>query len=666
MKTLSVVLALLCATASAECRTDRRDRRVNRLRGDCGDTSSTPGFDAGTPALQYVFPSLAARLPTCTATENCVGQVGIGVRTGSLTAWESVLPDGGSFGTITDPGGGTVVDSFAPNVRALDVTGATGPKMSSSALDAIFGATTAHTLIMAGMGRSSALLGFNFWIANSTDSTGGIQYRGQSGLFNCIDYAVTTSAPVDGVNGYSIAACRRNGGTGYESDINSSNTAATSGTAVPNMTGDGEYYFGTRWQRDLNFYGPLMPFTFYSDNKSDTWLAHQRARLWGSYSDAGVLTGGVPQLTGLDNTSTTGNVDMMYPGAHLVTDAGLLTSMGHTNVWAADALAASTWTDVGTPTVTSGVSSGPFALWKGSAECALIVDDDAAAFEGKQGATAGTTAQYYNASCYLKAGTSGTTTTKARIAVTVAGGTGSVNCDFTGLTSTASRKVCPIQAVGGGITSVRASVLVGNSAAETGSIQSCQCQLTATIAPEPPEPDNTVHSATYYQTTSAASWPDPSTGGKYELIHTPLFNPSVDWNAAQGTYYIFDASNAGDSDHTVALIFGYTVPGRVLAVVRNAGTTSDLTIDGISLTPGQLYASAVEWRPVGGGKCNLYVRHNACPTTSAAACRAETIIGSDLTGLATCPEQPAKLTIGNRYNGAVPTSGHVSAIRVYP
>lgn len=38
MKTLSVVLALLCGVASAECRQDRRDRRLNRLRDDCGST----------------------------------------------------------------------------------------------------------------------------------------------------------------------------------------------------------------------------------------------------------------------------------------------------------------------------------------------------------------------------------------------------------------------------------------------------------------------------------------------------------------------------------------------------------------------------------------------------------------------------------------------------
>lgn len=36
MRTLAVVLALLCGVASAECRQDRRDRRVNRLRDDCG------------------------------------------------------------------------------------------------------------------------------------------------------------------------------------------------------------------------------------------------------------------------------------------------------------------------------------------------------------------------------------------------------------------------------------------------------------------------------------------------------------------------------------------------------------------------------------------------------------------------------------------------------
>ncbi|MCX6951338.1 MAG: hypothetical protein NTV51_04020 [Verrucomicrobia bacterium] len=49
MKTLAVVLALLCGVASAECRQDRRDRRINRLRDDCG-SSGIPD-DPG----QFVF-----------------------------------------------------------------------------------------------------------------------------------------------------------------------------------------------------------------------------------------------------------------------------------------------------------------------------------------------------------------------------------------------------------------------------------------------------------------------------------------------------------------------------------------------------------------------------------------------------------------------------------
>lgn len=36
MKLAALALSLVCVVASAECRTDRRDRRVNRLRGDCG------------------------------------------------------------------------------------------------------------------------------------------------------------------------------------------------------------------------------------------------------------------------------------------------------------------------------------------------------------------------------------------------------------------------------------------------------------------------------------------------------------------------------------------------------------------------------------------------------------------------------------------------------
>lgn len=658
----SVFLVLLCLSCAVDAGgfREHRSSRGGRLRVAASVAAS--GFDAGTPSLQYVFPSPARGMPPCTTAENCVASCSIGAVTGSSTAWECVGPTGSAVGTMTDPGG-SIIESF--NGLAREIVGSDAPRVVSTALDAIFGASTAHTVVLVGFGRSTAPAALPYWLNNNDDPTGEFVMRSQSGDFRCIDYAIVTGAgSANGDDGWSMAACRRSGATSYTADLNVTQFSQTSATPVVGMSGGGSYWFGSRPAMDLYLAGPLRAAVFYSTEKTTSWLDHQRARVWGSYSDAGLVTGANGQLIGFDNTATTGNVDVFYPGAQLVNDGGILTAAAHTNAWAADALSATSWVDVGTPSITSNVSSGPFSAWKKAAECDEIIDDSAAAFEGKQSLTAGTTAQFYNASCYLKAGTTGTTLTKARISITVAGGTGSTDCDFTGLTSTASRRECSALAAGGGITSVKASVLVGNTAAETGSIQACQCQLTATIPAEPPEPDSTAHGSLFYSTV-ATSWPDPSTGGKYELIHTPLFDPAATWNGPQGTYYIFDASNAGDVDHTVSMIFGYTVPGRLLVVVRNAGTVSDITIDGVSLTPSQLYASAVEWRPVGGGKCNVYVRHNACGA-GPASCYAQNIIGSDTTGNATCPEQPAKLTLGNRYDGTVPTTGFISAVRVYP
>ncbi len=324
-----------------------------------------------------------------------------------------------------------------------------------------------------------------------------------------------------------------------------------------------------------------------------------------------------------------------------------------------DAADVASWADVGTPTVDAGVSSGPLAAYKNAPECDLVGDDDGAAFEGKQSASAGTTAQYYNASCWLKAGS----LTTARITIDVTGGTGSTACDFTGLVSTASRKACATLA--SSATSIKASVLVGNAASDTGSIQVCQCQLTKSLAAEPPAPDNSAHGDTYYTSTTPTSWPSTALGGKYEVCHTSLHDPSSTWVDTTSTYYLFDVSQAGASEHSVAILFGYQVPGRFLAAIRGAGSeVGDLVANGVGLTPGQMYCTSVEWRPVGGGLCTTVARHDACGSPPL-ACAATTVIAQDSAGVTTCPGQPVKMTLGNRYNGTVPGSMFIHAVRVF-
>lgn len=628
-------------------------------------TSGGSGFNPGTPSIVWSFPSADSRIPACTSGENCVAQCGVGIRTGSLTAWECKGPTGSSLGTVTDPGTGTIIDSFIPGVKALEIaSGADAPKVVSTAIDAIFQASTAHTVLMTGFGRgTTAPAALPYWFDNSNDATGSFVVRSQSGEFRCIDYAIVTGAAVNGDEGWATTVCRRSGGTSYKSSVNDNTAEVTSATPVVGMTGGSNYWFGTREAKDLYLSGPVVVYTFYSDNKTDAQIAVIRSKTEGAYSAGGTLQQGNAQLQGIDNTATTGNVDIMFPGSRLVSASGLLSSKAHTNTWAADPFDVTSWTDVGTPAVTAGTSAGPFYTYRRGNDCSNLADDAAGALEGKQGATAGTGEGYYTASLYLKAGTSGTVTTKARITITVAGGTGTGSCDFTDLTSTPQRKTCTVLAQGGGITSVRPSILVGTAATDTGSVQICHAQIVKSQAAEPPELDNSAHGSTYYF-VDPISFPSSALGAKYEVVHTPLWNVGTEWFASGDEYYLFDTSAASNTEHSVAIIMDYTTAGRLLAVVRNASDISDITINGVVLVEGSTYATAIEWAPLGGGKCNVYVRHNIC-SGAASSCYAETVIGSDITGNAFCPSTPTRMILGNRFSATIPTSAFFNQIRIY-
>lgn len=621
-------------------------------------------------AYDYEWPYTGSRLPACTDDATCVAVCGIGIVTGSSSACECKGHDGLALGTITDPGG-TNIDSFIPGVRAREVSFAVNDfcRVTSSTIDAVFPAGAgASTIITGVMQRANNQVDY-LW-ERSGGTTGGNTARVDSGDWQWFGINTTGTHTAGQVrDSYLVYAITRSAAsTPSYIQYSAAGTKTTAGGgAEPAVAGTGAWSFGNRPAANNGLNGPWIFTAFYSAAKTSAQLLTVREQLFGFYNSAGSMTGGgLPQATGLDNTATTGNVDILAPGGMLVSSAGLRSFKGFTNVWAADALAAATWVDVGTPAVTSNVTSGPFSTLKHGAECDLIVDDDVAAFEGKQSATAGTTAAYYNASCYLKAGTSGTTTTTARILFAAPSGTLSVaSCDITGLTSTASRQQCETL-VTGSPSSVKASILVGNALGETGSIQTCHCQLTKSLVMEPPTVDNTAHGDLYYSTTSAANWPDPVLGGKYELVHTALYDPSTTWFDANSAYYAFDVTSAADANHTVAIIFGYTLAGRMNAVIRGpGGEVGDLITDGVSLTVGQAYATSVEWRPTSGGHCKTYVRHDSCGATAPASCHASTIIASDVTGSAMCPGTPAKMTIGSRYDISIPASVLTNAVRVF-
>ena len=617
-------------------------------------------------AKEYVWPYVGGdRIPLCTDDPDCEVVCGVGVVTGAASAWECKGHDGLAYGTVTDPAG-TYVDSFIPSVRAKDLNHAVAdaPSLRSTALDAIFNSGSAWTVVAGGMPRTNADT-YYWWVNRTGGTSGQFNLYGQSGETYCArTTASVTMASTAIVNGYGMFACRFDGTSLYSGDHQVSTDTNTDATAQANIVGTGSWYFGNRSAQDLGINGPLAFVAFYKTGKSAAWTRGVLSKYQGSYNAAGQVSYLSSQLIGVDHTATTGNVDLLYSASALIDPRGLFAQVAYTNVYGTDTLAAATWTDVGTPTVNSNASSGPWAVETRAAECDEIVDDDAAAFEGKQATGNGLGVGWRNNSCYLKAGLTGTVKTKARLAFTTDATSSVSSCDFSGLTSTAQRLECITQ-ITGSPTSIRAQVLVGNDVADTGSVQVCGCQHTAGRDARMPVPSNSVRSTVHYTMDPVADeWPTFSLGGKIEIVHTPTFDPLNDWiSGTLSTDYVADFSQNVTPEHVVAFIWGYTVAGRMLAVVRNSPSTSDITIDGIAMTAWQPYVSSTEWVPVGNGKCDLIIRHNICATIS--TCHATTVIGSDLTHAATCPGQPTTGTLGNRYSGGVATSVLVSAVRVY-
>lgn len=665
MKFIIAVILLCAGTCLSAERPRHRCSRTASSRGgpgsECGGAVAAAAFVL---SKDYEYPSASnARLPAITT--GCV-QCRVGAVTGSATAYECVNDSGTSAGTMTDPGTCVKSASFIPSVKQIDLTAACAPSIVSATLDTLFAG--AHTVTLQGYGRASgAPSGFNYYFAKGAGD-GYFQIVTSSGFLNFTDYTFSNTqvqTTTNLIDGWGTVVETWNGlttGSPYTLDARGSSLSFANSQAHTPWSG-AVYHFGTRDDGSLEQHGPQTSFTVCPGQASLATRQQTIDRAFGIYNADGRVGGGNSQTQSVDNTASTGNIDNLFSGGALVTSAGLLTSVGHTNKWAANALDLSTDSDVGTPTITANVSSGPFAVQTGGPECDRMTTANAAALDGKQSATLGTAAQAGNASAYVKAGS----LTTATIQVVVLGGGGSKSCPFTGLTSTARRLECRFVATGAGITSIKVRYLNGINVGDVGTTEVCHRQLTATINLEPAAIDNTLHGNTFYTLAPTTDgWPDPVTGGAYEVVHTPLFDPSADWvgtGAGQGTYYLFDADIIG-VDHTVATIFGYTAPGRMLAVFRDGlGGSSDITIDGVSLTAGTSYVTRQAWRPLGASKCNLYVYHDTCgsPTT----CHATTLIGSDTTGTAVCPGIPNRATLANRGDNTAPGSIVLNAVRVY-
>ncbi len=465
---------------------------------------------------------------------------------------------------------------------------------------------------------------------------------------------------------------------------------ATDG-AMTGITGSSSWKLGNKADGSLGLTGQWFFHAWYSEQKTLLQMRTLLAKLFGTYNADGIfeITSVTGQRLGIDNTASTGNIDIMF-NAPIVNIGGLRSVRGFTNTWAADSIALAGATDVGTPVIDNNGAAGPLFSYGNTNECDRMTTANVVALDGKKSAASMMTGSAdntnYDMSAYLMAGDAGVTTTKATLALITDGtfpdGGTAYYCPVTGLTNTATRYSCNAK-VTGSPTFVKGEILVGTATPDVGSIFVCQAQSTKSQATEPPTMTNDAQGDVAYVTTAAANWPATGTSGYYEHIFAPLYSPCTRWNDATNVIYNLDVSKPAGGSHDVVVAFGYTAACLMLVAIRGpADEMADFQINNVDLTPLQPYAVKVAWRSLGAGKCNTYAMLDSCGTAPLRAnygtealyttafraytdaCDATTVIASDTTGTSICPGTPGLLTLGNRYDSSVPTSQITYEFRV--
>jgi hypothetical protein len=586
---------------------------------------------------------------------------------------------GASVETVSQGTSPTAEDTFAPGRRARsNVTDANAPTIATSTVlsNMLAGDFTA---ICMGIAHANGITGNSAYVSigHATAIDNVFSMFVGSGNFTC-SYGESGSYPSATVpapaEGWAVVSCRRSGNNRIArvngTDGTTTSTAGVRGIDAGLTVGIGRERPGAAGRNQA---GPSMECAFYGASMSSTFLRYaENVGIWGVSLDAGAGNSG---MVGLLNDAGT-DVDFFAGGAHVVSPDRGLRTVGQTstnadNNWAADPFDVSSWTNVGTPLVGASGIANPFSRWQQATGCYNLEDNDNAAFEGKESAELQRTtnvgaAHAWNVRVWASIGDAGTTRDRMRLVVRSPDGVmrsdagGEEYCDFT-LDGTVRPYDCTAQTTDAGVTTVKGRVLVGNTAATTGSVTVCHAQDTPMFYPQLALASSTAFGAGD-ERLDPSGWPSTSLKGKYEVVFTPLWNINTQWDNGAGVLYLLDAyTNA--PVHSVVLVGGYQMAGRFLARVTNSGgSATEFLVDGVSLTPGQRYAASMEWRPRGAGRCRVVFRMNSC-AGSAASCTATTILGSEPNGY--CPAQPAAARIGNRYDDTVPTSVFVDAVRVY-
>lgn len=616
--------------------------------------SSGAAADVLPPLLDYRLGTTVN--PTCSAAEGCVA---LCTPNAGGTAWSCVDATGAAVCTQTPGAGTTFYNGFGGSTQKVmgPIDDAKAYTATCVPIDNIFDGD--FTVVIGGypvLGSSSGVQ----MLYSHNDSLAGVWAREESGAVSCVFFETpgfpARTTPTSSLNGWNLISCRRTGND-HIANLNGVDSATTTQVNPHVDAVAGVSRFGRNSSANQYSNGPLAFVAIYNVAKSAAWHLEAAQRFGGVWPLVG-MGGGVR----LVDQGSGQSASPFNPGFGLTTQRftapGAYIQQGLTNNWAVDTMAAASWTDVGTPTVTSNASSGPFAQWKNAAECDLIVDDDPAAFEGKQSTgSAGNTAHAYTSSCYVAAGTSGVTTDRVRLTLET-DGTGATSCDFTGLTSTVERKTCTSQ-ITGSPTFVRGRVLVGNSAATLGSVTVCQCQLTPHTWPQEPVPDNTTRGNVLSYIPSP-TWPFGSAGAR-EVVFTPTWT----WPAGISTgdtaesIYLFDEAVFG-VDHRVIMQFRADTSQAFGRVVGSDAGFTDMTVAPSPLIAGQMYVMRITWA-TGGTPCVNRLYLNTC--SSVASCHATTEIANTTSGQ--CATTSDRAYLVNRYSGDFPGDMVIHAVRAW-
>lgn len=628
-----------------------------------------------TVAAAYDF-TAAPTLPICVGDPHCV----MLCKVTSTPAWQCFDNTGAQVSGMTQGSGTTYVGTFAAGVSAInDVTAATAPTASMAALDSLLDGTHNITVVGAGYATTQENATFQHFFYHF--NAAGLYVRREGSNFACAfnnSNATVGTAGVSELDGWVVWSCRKNG-TSHVARVNGVNGTPVVGAdgLAPDPT---TAYFGSRASGTLAQNGPAAWVGFYDEAKSDAWTTSTENAWWGLPSTV-TNVASVTQLLGKINGS---NVDFFQANAAITDSAlGVHTLRGFTNSWSADSTDFTGATPINSPVITTNVASGPLARWKNAPEVDRVVDASAVAFVGGEGAASTPVRSGvggYTASFILAAGDTGVTKDKARIAWVTDGSSPSFACDatlsagacvvsgsgcnFSGLTASYVRIGCVMLATTP--TSVKAQLLVGNATADTGSLLVAHGQTGQGTFADLPTADNVAHGSGWIQVTDASAWPSSPTSpkGKYEAVFVPQWNINATWAQPDGNIYLFDA-NTG-SQHAAVMVPGYTSLGAVLGALRSAGDggggVNDLIAGSVSTTPGATYVIALAWAAHGAG-CDGFLYFDSCP--AAASCHATTLLKSDTSGTGSCPQAATVATLGNRFDGSVPTSVWIPRVTIF-